>query len=203
MIDDGLRAVRAFQLPDVLLTRRSSIEAGKAVQVRRHADRSYFLDQIRTCHQRMPTPRQDFHHQITALDRHRADADSHVNAFRDEVDAPVGRFRVYDHLRVMGHEAGEHDADPGMQPWGLDALNGPVSEPAWKTKPSWYLIATDDKMIPPPAQHAMSNRAGSTVVEVKGSHAVYVSQPKAVAAFIAKAALEPTSAGTHARVGMQ
>ena len=85
-------------------------------------------------------------------------------------------------------------------PWGLDALNGTVSEPAWKTKPSWYLVATDDKMIPPPAQQAMSKRAGSTVVEVKGSHAVYVSQPKAVAAFIAKAALESTSAGTRARV---
>ena len=85
-------------------------------------------------------------------------------------------------------------------PWGLDALNGTVSEPAWKTKPSWYLVATDDKMIPPPAQQAMSKRAGSTVVEVKGSHAVYVSQPKAVAALIAKAALESTSAGTRARV---
>jgi pimeloyl-ACP methyl ester carboxylesterase len=85
-------------------------------------------------------------------------------------------------------------------PWGLDALNGTVSEPAWKTKPSWYLVATDDKMIPPPAQQAMSKRAGSTVVEVKGSHAVYVSQPKAVAAFIAKAALESTSTGTRARV---
>jgi pimeloyl-ACP methyl ester carboxylesterase len=73
-------------------------------------------------------------------------------------------------------------------PWGLAALNGTVTQPAWKTKPSWYLIATDDKMIPPPAQHAMSKRAGSTVVEVKGSHAVYVSKPQAVAALIATAA---------------
>jgi pimeloyl-ACP methyl ester carboxylesterase len=73
-------------------------------------------------------------------------------------------------------------------PWGLDALNGAISEPAWKTKPSWYLVATDDKMIPPPAQQFMSKRAGSTVVEVKGSHAVYVSKPEAVAALIDKAA---------------
>jgi pimeloyl-ACP methyl ester carboxylesterase len=73
-------------------------------------------------------------------------------------------------------------------PWGLDALNGAVSEPAWKTKPSWYVVATDDRMIPPDAQRAMSKRAGSTVVEVKGSHAVYVSQPEAVAAIVAKAA---------------
>jgi len=80
-------------------------------------------------------------------------------------------------------------------PWGLDALNGAVSEPAWKTKPSWYLVATDDKMIPPPAQHLMSKRAGSTVVEVKGSHAVYVSQPKAVALLIEKAAKELKLAG--------
>ena len=73
-------------------------------------------------------------------------------------------------------------------PWGLDALNGAVSEPAWKTKPSWYLVATDDRMIPPPAQQFMSKRAGSTVVEVKGSHAVYVSKPEEVAALIRKAA---------------
>jgi pimeloyl-ACP methyl ester carboxylesterase len=73
-------------------------------------------------------------------------------------------------------------------PWGLDALNGAVSEPAWKTKPSWYLVSTEDRMIPPDAQRAMSKRAGSTVTEVKGSHAIYVSQPKAVAAIIAKAA---------------
>jgi pimeloyl-ACP methyl ester carboxylesterase len=70
----------------------------------------------------------------------------------------------------------------------LEALNGAVSQAAWKTKPSWYLVATDDRMIPPDAQRAMSKRAGSTVVEVKGSHAVYVSQPQAVAALIQKAA---------------
>jgi pimeloyl-ACP methyl ester carboxylesterase len=73
-------------------------------------------------------------------------------------------------------------------PWGLDALNGAVGEPAWKTKKSWYLVATDDKMIPPPAQRQMSRRAGSSTVEVAGSHAVYVSQPKAVAALIEMAA---------------
>ena len=73
-------------------------------------------------------------------------------------------------------------------PWGLEALNGTISEPAWKAKPSWYLIATEDRMIPPPAQHFMSKRAGSKVVEVKGSHAVYVSKPDAVAALIEEAA---------------
>ncbi len=72
-------------------------------------------------------------------------------------------------------------------PWGVEALSGTISEPAWKTKPSWYLVTTDDKMIPPPAQHFMSKRAGSTVVEVAGSHAIYVSQPKAVAALIEEA----------------
>jgi len=73
-------------------------------------------------------------------------------------------------------------------PWGVEALSGSISEPAWKSKPSWYLIATDDKMIPPDAQRSMSKRAGSTVVEAKGSHAIYVSQPRAVAALIEKAA---------------
>ena len=74
-------------------------------------------------------------------------------------------------------------------PWGLEALNGAVGEPAWRAKPSWYLVSTEDRMIPPDAQRAMSTRAGSTVVEAKGSHAIYVSQPKSVAAIIAKAAL--------------
>ena len=74
-------------------------------------------------------------------------------------------------------------------PWGVEALSGTITQPAWKTKPSWYLVATDDRMIPPPAQRFMSKRAGATVVEVSGSHAVYVSQPDAVAALIAKAAM--------------
>jgi pimeloyl-ACP methyl ester carboxylesterase len=72
-------------------------------------------------------------------------------------------------------------------PWGLEALNGTISEPAWRSKPSWYLVATDDRMIPPPAQRFMSKRAGATVVEVAGSHAIYVSQPAAVAGLIARA----------------
>ena len=73
-------------------------------------------------------------------------------------------------------------------PWGVRALSGAVTEPAWKTKPSWYLVATEDKMIPPPAQRQMAARAGATVAEAAGSHAIYVSKPEAVAALIAKAA---------------
>jgi pimeloyl-ACP methyl ester carboxylesterase len=72
-------------------------------------------------------------------------------------------------------------------PWGVAALTGTISEPAWKTKPSWYMVATEDRMIPPAAQRLMSERAGSTVVEVQGSHAIYVSQPEAVAALIEQA----------------
>src|SRR6266705_4946884 len=88
------------------------------------------------------------------------------------------------------------DVEPGTAafmadsqvPWGRDALSGTISEPAWKTKPSWYLLTTEDKMIPPPAQRFMSQRAGATVVEIEGSHAIYVSRPDAVAAIIKKAA---------------
>ena len=79
-------------------------------------------------------------------------------------------------------------------PWGVGALSGTISEPAWKAKPSWYLVVTEDKMIPPVAQRAMSKRAGSTVAEVKGSHAIYVSQPRAVAALIEQAAKEVKAA---------
>ena len=75
-------------------------------------------------------------------------------------------------------------------PWGVEALSGTISEPAWRSKPTWYLIATDDRMIPPPAQHFMSSRAGATAVEVAGSHAIYVSQPAAVANLVTTAARE-------------
>ena len=73
-------------------------------------------------------------------------------------------------------------------PWGLEALSGAISDPAWKHKPSWYLLVTEDKMIPIAAQRLMAKRAGSTVVEVGGSHAIYISNPKAVAEIIEKAA---------------
>lgn len=73
-------------------------------------------------------------------------------------------------------------------PWGVDALSGAVSQPAWKTKPSYYLVATEDGMIPPPAQRAMAGRAKAQVTEVAGSHAIYVSKPEKVADFIQRAA---------------
>lgn len=78
-------------------------------------------------------------------------------------------------------------------PWGVNALAGSVSEPAWRTKPSWYLVATEDRMIPPPAQRQMATRAGSTIAEAAGSHAIYISKPEAVAALIAKAAKSESS----------
>ena len=73
-------------------------------------------------------------------------------------------------------------------PWGVEALAGEITEASWKTKPSWYLVATDDKMIPPDAQRAMSKRVGAAVVEARGSHAIYESKPAAVASLIEKAA---------------
>jgi len=107
---------------------------------------------------------------------------------------PQDGFLLLDRAKFQASFAADVSADAAafmadsQVPWGLDALNGAVTAPAWKTKPSWYLVATDDKMIPPDAQRAMSKRAGSTVVEAKGSHSVYVSQPRAVADLIAKAA---------------
>jgi pimeloyl-ACP methyl ester carboxylesterase len=86
-------------------------------------------------------------------------------------------------------------------PWGVEALGGAITEPAWKTKPSWYLVATEDKMIPPPAQRFMSERAESEVVEVAGSHAIYVSQPVAVADLIERAATNSKAAETTSRIG--
>ncbi len=85
-------------------------------------------------------------------------------------------------------------ADSQM-PWGVEALSGAISKPAWNAKPSWYLVATEDRMIPPAAQRAMSKRAGSTVVEEEGSHAIYVSKPEAVAEII-----EAAAKGVHVAV---
>ena len=72
-------------------------------------------------------------------------------------------------------------------PWGVEALSGTISEPAWRSKPSWYLVATEDRMIPPQTERSMSERAGSTVVEAQGSHAIYVSRPDVVADLIRRA----------------
>ena len=75
-------------------------------------------------------------------------------------------------------------------PWGVDALAGTISEAAWRSKPSWYLVASDDRMIPPPAQRSMAERAGATVLEAAASHSIYLSQPAAVAELIEQAASE-------------
>jgi pimeloyl-ACP methyl ester carboxylesterase len=109
---------------------------------------------------------------------------------------PQDGFLFLDNAKFAASFAADVDAETAQfmadsqVPWGVGALTGAISEPAWRSKPSWYLVATDDRMIPPPAQQLMSKRAGSTVVEAKGSHAIYVSQPVAVAALIKKAALE-------------
>ena len=107
---------------------------------------------------------------------------------------PQDGFLFLDRTQFRASFAADVSADAAafmadsQVPWGLDALNGAVTDPAWKTKPSWHLVSTEDRMIPPDAQRAMSKRAGSTVVEAKGSHTIYVSQPRAVADLIAKAA---------------
>ncbi len=109
---------------------------------------------------------------------------------------PVDGFLMLDKTKFPESFAGDVPPEKAefmansQVPWGLDALNGAVSTPAWKTKPSWYLVVTEDKMIPPPAQKFMSQRAGSTVKEVGGSHAIYVSNPQAVADIIEAAANE-------------
>src|SRR3989442_15611316 len=111
---------------------------------------------------------------------------------------PQDGFLFLDKAKFPASFAGDVDAETAafmadsQVPWGIEALRGTISEPAWKTKPSWSLVPPDDKMIPPAAQRFMSKRAGSTVVEAAGSHAIYVSQPMAVAALIAKAAKEAT-----------
>jgi pimeloyl-ACP methyl ester carboxylesterase len=106
---------------------------------------------------------------------------------------PKDGFLLLDRARFADSFAA--DLDPALAafradsqvPWGVQALEGAITRPAWRTKPSWYVIATDDRMIPPPAQHAMSQRAGASISEVKASHAIYESQPASVATAIERA----------------
>jgi pimeloyl-ACP methyl ester carboxylesterase len=107
---------------------------------------------------------------------------------------PVDGFLFLDREKFHASFAGDvSDEEAAFMadsqvPWGVGALGGTITEPAWRVKPSWYLVATEDRMIPPPAQRAMSGRAGATVVEAAGSHAIYVSQPGVVAELIKQAA---------------
>jgi pimeloyl-ACP methyl ester carboxylesterase len=107
---------------------------------------------------------------------------------------PKDGFLFLDRGKFPASFAGDLPADlaafmaDSQVPWGVDALGGTITDPAWRAKPSWYLVTTDDKMIPPPAQRTMSARAGSTVTEVAASHSVYISQPAAVAALVKQAA---------------
>ena len=118
----------------------------------------------------------------------------------DAILPPKDGFLFLEREKFHDTFAGDLSADKAafmadsQVPWGVEALGGTISEAAWRSKPSWYLVATEDGMIPPPAQRWMSERAGSTVEEAAGSHAIYVSQPAAVAALIEKAASEVSSA---------
>ena len=107
---------------------------------------------------------------------------------------PQDGFLFLDREKFAGSFAA--DVDPAQAafmadsqvPWGVDALGGNVTDPAWRHKPTWYLIATDDHMIPPPAQRTMAERTGAQISEAPGSHAIYVSRPAVVADVIAQAA---------------
>jgi pimeloyl-ACP methyl ester carboxylesterase len=107
---------------------------------------------------------------------------------------PVDGFLTIDKARFA--EAFAADVAPDVarfmadsqQAWGVQGFSGAVGSPAWKAKPSWYLVAQDDRMIPPDAQRSMAGRTGATVRSVPGSHAVFVSNPQVVAALIEEAA---------------
>jgi pimeloyl-ACP methyl ester carboxylesterase len=107
---------------------------------------------------------------------------------------PVDGFLLLDKAKFPASFAGDVSPEKAefmadsQVPWGVNAVGGTISEAAWKAKPTWYLLTTEDRMLPPDAQRLMSKRAGATVVEVKSSHAVYVSHPQAVAHIIEEAA---------------
>lgn len=114
--------------------------------------------------------------------------------------APQGDFLFLDREKFPAAFAADVDPEhaafmaDSQVPWGLGAIDAEVGEPAWRSRPSWWLIATDDLIIPPDAQRFMSKRAGSSVIEVGGNHAIYVSNPTAVAELIQTAVTELRSA---------
>jgi pimeloyl-ACP methyl ester carboxylesterase len=97
--------------------------------------------------------------------------DAYTLAFAPDVDKELGAFM----------------ADSQVPP-SFAAGKAPMTMAAWKTKPSWYLVSTEDQIIPPDAERLMAKRAGSTVAEVKGSHVAFISQPEATAKLIEQAA---------------
>ena len=113
---------------------------------------------------------------------------------------PVDGYLFLDKNKFQASFAGDVDSAKAafmadsQVPWGVKALGGTIGKAAWKTKPSWYLVTTEDKMIPPDAQRFMAKRAGATVVEERGSHSIYVSRPEVVAALIERAVSEVTVA---------
>jgi len=78
-----------------------------------------------------------------------------------------------------------------QMPTAAKAFGTPITSPAWKTKPTWAIVATQDRMINPDLERMMYKRARATVTELRASHAVYVSQPRAVANIIEAAARAP------------
>jgi hypothetical protein len=135
------------------------------------------------------TPGNDQHGAPAPVDGRSHSAESAQAGLRHDVSG-IGRMRSS--LGCAGGSGKEEIAGSFMArsqvPWGVGALGGTVSEPAWRKKRSWYLLTTEDRMIPPDAQRTMSDRAGSTVLEIAPSHSVYVSQPAPVAELIKQAA---------------
>jgi pimeloyl-ACP methyl ester carboxylesterase len=125
---------------------------------------------------------------------------SGVPSAGDVILPPQDGFLLLDREKMPASFAGDLGADEAafmadsQVPWGLEALTGTIGEAAWRSKPSWYLVAAEDRMIPPQVQRSMSERAGMRVEEAAGSHAIYVSRPDVVAALIEKAASEVRSA---------
>jgi len=98
------------------------------------------------------------------------DADKFPRSFAADVDPAITRFMAVAQL-----------------PWGLKAVQTKIDRVAWKTKPSHFMVTSDDHMIPPTAQRTMARRSGAKVAELKSSHAVMLSHPREVAAFIKSA----------------
>jgi len=92
-------------------------------------------------------------------------------AFAADVDTGITRFMA-----------------DSQVPWGLAAVRAKITTPAWKTKPTYFLMTTSDHMVPPSLQRMMAKRAGATSMEVQSSHAVMLSHPQEVATFIEEAA---------------
>lgn len=106
----------------------------------------------------------------------------------------AGGFAFLTHAAFVGAFAPDVRSDvrefmaDAQAPIAIAAISSPVTDPAWRTKPSWYLVSKDDKIIPPDNERKMAQQAKAVTSEISGSHVAFIAHPEVAAHLIERAA---------------